>query len=223
MVNFKFIKRKEVCAVINDLTVNKHSSVRIAASKIIRIDPFQLDDEPHDADIILITHQHPDHFSKEDIAKVEKADTVFVAPKSMEADLRAAGIPDTRRVLIEAGETVNVLGFDIEAVPAYNIGKPFHPKASGWVGYIVNVGGGRIYVCGDTDDIPEGRAVSCDIVCVPVGGKFTMDAREAAVFVKAMSPKIAVPIHFGDAAGFPSAADEFEKALGGAVKVVRKI
>ena len=209
--------------MINNLTVNKHSSIRIASSKIIRVDPFQLDDEPHDADIILITHQHFDHFSTEDIDKVKKPDTVFVAPESMAGDLRAAGIPAGRYVLIQPGKSVNVLGFEIEAVPAYNIGKPFHPKAAGWVGYVITAEGSRIYVCGDTDDIPEGRKVSCDIVCVPIGGKFTMDAKEAAAFVKAVSPKIAVPVHFSDVAGSPSAAEVFEKALGGAVRIVRKI
>ena len=205
--------------MINNITVNEQSSIRIESGKVLYFDPFRLRTAPHDADVIFITHSHFDHYSPEDIAKAAKPGTLFVAPASMAKELRALGSV----TLMQPGESSAVCGIEVEAVAAYNRLKPFHPKRSGWLGYVVTLDGRRIYVCGDTDDTPEAEAVKCDIVCVPIGGTYTMDAAKAAAFVNALSPKIAIPIHYGTVVGKPSDADTFAGGVDAGISVVRKI
>lgn len=209
--------------IIDNITVNEQSSICIAADKVLRFDPLHISGEPHDADLIFITHEHYDHFSPDDIAKVSKSDTLFVAPKSMINTFRKAGIPDEKATYLNPGDSTSLLDISINAVPAYNLMKPFHPKKNSWLGYVVTVENTRIYVCGDTDATKEGKAVKCDIVCVPIGGTFTLTAKQAAEFVNAIAPKIAVPIHYGTIVGKPSDADEFEKYVDSGIEVVRKI
>lgn len=209
--------------MIENITVNEQSSIRIAADKVIYFDPFHISDEPHDADIIFITHEHYDHFSPDDISKAAKSDTIFAAPESMAEALKKAAIPNEKITLLKPGDSASICGIATEAVPAYNNIKPFHPKKNGWLGYVVTVGGTRIYVCGDTDDTADARAVKCDIVCVPIGGTFTMNAKKAAELVNAVSPKIAVPIHYGTIVGKTSDADEFERYVDDSVMIVKKL
>ncbi|MBQ3918374.1 MAG: MBL fold metallo-hydrolase, partial [Oscillospiraceae bacterium] len=161
----------------DNITVNAQSSIRIAdGDRVIYADPFRIQGEPHDADIIFITHEHFDHFSSEDIEKVKKDGTVIVVPESMAGKVHGA-------VTIKAGDRTVIGGIEVEAVRAYNKLLPFHPKSAGWVGYILTVGGSRIYIAGDTDATDEAKAVRCDIALVPIGGKFTMDAKAAAALV----------------------------------------
>ena len=159
------------------ITVNTQSSIRIEAERIVYADPLKLESAPGDADLILVTHAHFDHFSPEDIKKAAKPGTVLVLPESMRADAKKAGITDI--VTLSPGETREIRGVTVEAVAAYNIGKPMHPKKNGWLGYIVTLGGTRIYIAGDTDVTPETEAVRCDIAMVPVGGIYTMNAKES--------------------------------------------
>ncbi len=207
--------------MVDKITVNEQSSIRIDGEKTLYFDPLHIADEPHDADIVFITHEHFDHFSPQDIAKVANGNTLYVVPKSMAAALKNAGLQSEKCILVTPGDKIEPLSVAVEVVEAYNISKAFHPKANGWVGYVVNVCGGRVYVCGDTDDTPEARAVKCDIVCVPIGGTYTMDAKQAAEFVNALAPKAAIPIHYGTIVGSAAAADEFEKLVN--APVVRKI
>lgn len=209
--------------ILDNITINEHSSIRIAADKVIYFDPFHIKGEPHDADIIFITHDHYDHFSPEDIEKISNENTVYAAPDSMAKAVRKAGIRADRIKYMKPGERTSLMGFDIEAVPAYNILKQFHPKMNGWLGYNVDIYGTKVYVCGDTDDIPEGRLVMCDIICVPIGGTFTMDPKSAAIFTKAVMPPVAIPTHYGSVAGKPTDADDFEQYLNGEVRCVKKI
>ena len=201
------------------ITVNEQSSVRIEAERVLYFDPFHISGEPRDADIILITHEHFDHFSPKDIAAVSKDDTVIIAPKAM----ANAGFPKSRAIFMAPGEVTEILGIRIEAVPAYNLLKPFHPKRNGWLGYVADIGGERVYVCGDTDDTPEARNVKCDIVCVPIGGTYTMNAKKAAAFVNELSPRAAIPIHYGTIVGKPSDAEEFERNVESSIRVIKKI
>ncbi len=209
--------------VIGRITVNEQSSIRMSGEKTLYFDPINIPCAPHDADIIFITHEHYDHFSKEDIVKILKSDTIIAAPKGMSEAFRKAKINEESVRYLTPGESAVLSGIPVETVCAYNLKKPFHPKENGWLGYIVTVSGCRIYVCGDTDDTPEARAVSCDIVCVPIGGTYTMNAREAAKFVAALKPKCAIPIHYGTIVGKPTDADYFEKYLTKDVKLVRKM
>lgn len=207
--------------MVDKITVNEQSSIRIKSDKTLYFDPLHITGASHDAHLIFITHEHFDHFSPQDIEKVANENTLYVAPKSMAAALKNAGLQSEKCVLVAPGDNIEPPGVAVEAVAAYNISKAFHPKQNGWVGYVVNVCGSRVYVCGDTDDTPEARAVKCDVVCVPIGGTYTMDARQAAEFVNALSPKAAIPIHYGTIVGSAAAADEFEKLVN--APVVRKI
>ena len=182
-----------------NIEVLTHSSIRIKGNKTMYIDPFRVPDAPHDADVILITHDHFDHFSPEDIKRIIKADTVLVVPEAMKESASAIACDRVRTVV--PGMSVEFDGFKAETVPAYNNGKPFHPKANGWVGYIIEIDGVRIYIAGDTDMTADNRVVKCDVAMVPIGGKYTMDAQEAAELVNIICPKIAIPTHYGSVAG----------------------
>ncbi len=209
--------------MLDRITVFEHSAVCIRSDRIIYFDPFHIPGEPHDADIIFITHDHYDHFSPEDIAKTANDSTVFAAPASMKKSFAGAGISDSRITYFAPGESGSVRGLEVTAVAAYNIMKPFHPKSKGWLGYVVTVEGTRVYVCGDTANTPEAQAVRCDIICVPIGGVYTMNAKSASELVRAIRPSAAIPIHYGSIVGKPADADEFESYVGDAAKVVRKI
>lgn len=208
--------------MINNISVNTQSSIRIdCGTAIIRADPFKIAGEPHDAGIILITHDHYDHFSPEDIQKVRRPDTVFAAPVSMKNKLESIGIGNA--VLLSPGEKTEIAGIPVEAVPAYNTLKPFHPRSNGWLGYIIAVNGKRIYAAGDTDAVKEVRAVKCDIALVPVGGTFTMNHKEAAKLINEIRPGIAVPIHYGSIVGDRSDGEKFRKLVDSGIEVVLKL
>ncbi len=205
------------------ITVNEQSSIRIAAEKVIYFDPLHIKGEPHDADMIFITHEHYDHFSPEDIAKCAKDGTRFVAPSSMEKTFAAAGIGDGMTTFMHPSYSAEVCGIPIDAVAAYNLLKPFHPKKNGWLGYVVTVDGMRIYVCGDTDATNDAKAVKCDVICVPVGGTFTMNPKQAAELVNTVKPAAAIPIHYGTLVGKPADGDTFAAAVDKDIAVVKKL
>lgn len=225
-----FAKAEEVLFItkgesmmIDKLTVNEHSSIRIGADKVIYFDPFHLNKADHDADIIFITHDHYDHFSPEDIEKCAGSGTRFVAPYTMAKAFSKANISEDRVTFMHAGYSAEVLGIPVDAIAAYNLIKPFHPRKNGWLGYVVTLEGKRIYVCGDTDATPEAKAVNCDIICVPIGGTFTIGAKQAAELVNQIKPEIAVPIHYGSIVGKPADADSFAAYVEPPVQVVKKL
>lgn len=181
-----------------------HASFQIKNSKVIYIDPWKLKtDTP--ADIILITHGHYDHCSSQDIGKVQKEHTVIVLPVDCASQL--SGNIKT----IEPGQSLSIEGIAIEAVPAYNIGKAFHPKSNNWVGFIITLDNTKIYHAGDTDLIPEMDAIKADFALLPVGGTYTMDAQEAATCANKIRPKVAIPMHYGSIVGSSTDAQKFKK------------
>ena len=182
-----------------------HASVRIAGPVTVYVDPWKLAAGAPKADIVLITHEHSDHFSPEDIAKVARPETVFVAPPSVAPKLKG----DVHTV--RPGDSLTLRGVSIRAVPAYNIGKQFHPMAAGHVGYIILTGGRTIYVAGDTDRIPEMAGLKVDVAMLPVGGKYTMTGDEAAEAANAIKPKVAVPLHYGSVIGSRADAERFKR------------
>ncbi len=210
--------------VLGSITVNAHSSVRIDCGHLkVYVDPYLLKESPHDADVILLTHDHYDHFSPEDAAKVSHGRTIYVAPNSCEQSLTDFGISYDDIVFMKPGDAIEAAGLEIEAVRAYNPDKQFHPRSNGWLGYVITVDGIRVYVTGDTDSTPETDEVECDIVCVPIGGTYTFDAEEAAAFVNTIKPKIAIPTHYGAIVGKPEDADAFRAAVDKDIRVVEKI
>ena len=203
------------------VSINAHSSIRIEAEKVMYFDPFHLTEEPHDADIVFITHDHYDHFSPEDIEKVRNDDTVFVLPGSCRVSAAKNGLVNC--VYLDPGDKTEVCDVPVEAVAAYNSLKPFHPKKNEWLGYVVTVDWKRIYVAGDTDENPDNLSVKCDIAMVPAGGTYTFDAQQAAAFVNKLRPAVAIPTHYGDIVGTLADGDAFAAAVDEGIEVVKKI
>lgn len=207
-----------------DIDVYTQNSIRIMeGDRRIYIDPYQMRREPKNADFILITHDHYDHFSLEDIGKVACKKTVLVVPEAMLEKARAAEALVSRICTVKPGETCTIDGLKLETVAAYNIGKPFHPKSAGWVGYIVMIAGQRIYIAGDTDETAEALDVICDIALVPIGGVYTMDAREAARLVNIIRPKVAIPTHYGNGVGSKKDAEVFRECVDLSISVEVKM
>lgn len=199
--------------MLENIQVLCHSSIKINEGKVIYFDPFKIDKQYNDADIIFITHDHYDHYSEEDIDKVIKPDTTIVIPEGMQVKLLKKGVKNSNIITVEPEKTYVVEGLKFETIPAYNVNKAFHPKDNGWVGYILEIDGIRYYIAGDTDITEENKRVKCDIAFVPVGGTYTMDFKEAAELVNEIKPKVAVPIHYGSIVGTNEDAINFQKLL----------
>ena len=199
--------------MLENIEVLCHSSIKINKEKVIYIDPYKIDKDYNDADIIFITHSHYDHYSEEDIDKVKKEDTVIVAPEELLTKLLRKGFRQDNIITVAPGDCDVVLGIKFETVPAYNIDKPFHSKENDWVGYIIEIKGIRYYIAGDTDITEENKKVECDIAFVPVGGTYTMDFKEAVQLVNTIKPKVAIPIHYGSVVGTKQDAIDFIRLL----------
>jgi len=192
-----------------------HDSFRIDGKATIYVDPWNLNVGEPKADLILITHDHHDHCSPDDVAKISKEDTVIVtiaaAARRLQGDVR----------VVEAGDSLTVSGTSIEVVPAYNVNKHFHPQSAGHVGFIVTVEDKRIYHAGDTDLIPEMDNIQADIALLPVSGKYVMTADEAVQAAQRVAPQVAVPMHYGaGVAGSIKDAKRFRDRLQGKIEVV---
>ena len=204
--------------MLENIEVLYHSSIRINKEKIIYIDPFKIDRNFNDADIIFITHDHYDHYSEEDIDKVINENTTIIIPEELLTKLLRKGINKNAIITVEPNEKYIVQGIKFETIPAYNTNKTFHPKKNGWVGYIIIINGIRYYIAGDTDITEENKKVKCDVAFVPVGGTYTMDFKEAAQLINEIQPKIAVPIHYGSVVGTKQDATDFIKLLHPSIK-----
>lgn len=196
------------------ISINAQSSIRLEGSKTVYFDPFQITEETHDADFIFITHEHFDHFSPDDIAKVANENTVMVSPLSMkEAAEKVKSVGDKISTDVELSRKIDLNGVMFRAVRSYNVGKPFHQKESNWVGYKVYLDGETFFVTGDTDANEENLQVYCDVLLVPCGGKYTFDAAEAAAFAAKIKPRKAIPTHYGKVVGSPDDGDKFVSEL----------
>lgn len=183
--------------MINNISINCHSSIKINGEKVIYVDPYKIKGINNDADLIFITHEHYDHYSIEDINNVKKNNTRFIVPKSMKNRLIIDGISESDIISVDVKNKYSVDDIEFETIPAYNINKNFHPKNNNWVGYIININNIKYYIAGDTDMTEEAINVKCDIAFVPIGGTYTMDYKEAATLTNKIKPKYAIPIHYG--------------------------
>lgn len=201
-----------------------HASFLIETERKIYIDPYDIPGELADslpkADLILVTHDHADHFSAGDIKRIIKPSTVVVSIRSVIEDL-----PDEVKAsrLVEPGDSLTVMDVLIEAVPAYNIEKKFHPREKGYVGFIIHLEDRTVYHAGDTDLIPEMEEIETDIALLPVGGKFTMDPVEAAKAAQIINPEVAIPMHWGKIIGTWEDAKEFQARCKTRVVVLTEI
>lgn len=187
-------------------------------NKIYFIDPFQLTKKLTPADVIFITHAHPDHFSQNDIEKILKGTTIIVAPIDI---LEKINIEKARKVKVEPNKSYEINGFSFSTIPAYNNKADkldFHPKTNNWVGYIFNLNGQKVYHAGDTDFISEMKSLDklgIDIAMLPIGGTYTMGYEEAAEAANAICAKTTIPMHYKALVGenYKKIEDEFKKLV----------
>lgn len=187
------------------ITPIQHASFTIeAGGQVIEVDPAVSGQAPAPpdfasapkADVVLITDIHGDHLDMKTLPLVRKSGTTVIIPSAASAQV-ADG------VVMKNGETKKIGVWTIEAVPMYNLkrgpseGKLYHDKGRG-NGYVVTYGGLRIYIAGDTEGVPEMRALkNIDVAFVPMNLPYTMTPEEAADAVKAFHPKIVYPYHYG--------------------------
>ncbi len=194
-----------------------HASFRLDDGAVrVYIDPWKLATGAPRADVILITHAHYDHYSAEDIAKIETPATVFVAPADVASQLKKKHV-----ITAAPGGSYQAGSVKVTAVAAYNTSKDFHPRANGWVGYVVTLSDGqRIYHAGDTDVTPEMKGVQADIALMPCGGTYTMAAADVAAAANALKPAVVIPMHWGDIIGARRDAEAVAKAFKGQTVVL---
>ena len=190
-----------------------HDTFRLDTAKgPIYFDPFKITGG-ETAFMILCTHEHYDHCVPEDIEKISGPNTVIVTESSCAQKLSG----DVR--VVAPGDSLEISGVKVQAVPAYNSNKDFHPKANGWLGFVVSVDGVSVYHAGDTDHIPEMAGLKPDIALLPVSGTYVMTADEAVEAAKAIEPQVAAPMHYGAIVGNDNDAKAFATALEGRIKV----
>ncbi len=199
-----------------DFTRIAHDTFRIAGSKVIYTDPYKVT-KRDEADIVLISHEHFDHLSREDLEKVVMPATAIVSSPLCKDGLK--GLKCKPPVFLDPGGKVTVGKVEIEAVPAYNLnkfkapGQPFHPKGEKRLGFVFILDGTRVYHAADADFIPEMKSIQCDIALLPVSGTYVMTAEEAAEAAEALKPKIAVPMHYGAIVGSDEDAKRFKSLV----------
>jgi L-ascorbate metabolism protein UlaG (beta-lactamase superfamily) len=194
-----------------------HDAIRIDAGVTVYFDPFKIGPGPL-ADIIFISHDHYDHCSPEDLAKIQGPDTVIVTAESCRNKVSG------KVEIVAPGDSLIVKDIPVQAVASYNINKKFHPKNNRWLGFVIEIDGVRIYHAGDTDMIEEMGNIKTDIALLPVSGTYVMTAEEAAEAALVIKPSVAIPMHYGTIVGNVSDAERFSKLLKGKipVKILKK-
>ena len=205
--------------MLENIKVLCHSSIKFMKEQIIYFDPFKINENYNDADVIFVTHSHYDHFSEEDILKVKKEGTKIVIPEDLYDKTTELGFEKENILLTKPNEEYEVNNIKFKTIPAYNVNKNFHPKANNWVGYIITLDNVVYYIAGDTDITEENRKVKCDVAFVPIGGTYTMTAKEAAKLVNEIKPKIAVPIHYGLIVGSKEDEERFKNNVNDSINV----
>ncbi len=150
------------------------------------------------ADLILIGHEHNDHFDASAITAVKKSSTVILAPLAV-YNLSAMSPHRSQTTVLANGDTTNLFGIEVEAVPAYNFPTNqtvYHPPGKG-NGYVLSIGGKRIYISGDTQDVPEMRALAnIDVAFICMNLPYTMTMEAAADAVRDFRPRVVYPYHY---------------------------
>lgn len=204
--------------MLENVTYYGHDCFRIKGDIDVIIDPFNLPEGTERADIILITHDHYDHFSVKDVHMVSDENTTLVCTPDGQSKL--SDFPG-KVVLVEPNKRYEIDDLRIETVPAYNVNKRFHPKENDWVGYVITMDGRRYYHAGDTDYIPEMEMIQeIDVAFLPVSGTYVMDVAEAVKAAEEIKPKVAVPMHYGDIVGTKEQAEAFKKGFSGNTEIL---
>ncbi|MGA3405930.1 MAG: MBL fold metallo-hydrolase [Candidatus Bathyarchaeia archaeon] len=207
------------------LTWLGHDAFRIQDGQVIYIDPYEIGPGAK-ADLVLVSHEHDDHCSIDDLKKIVTPNTVIVAHAQSKNELSKLSVKEIK--IAKPGDKLSFGSVTVETVPAYNTnkfrepGKVFHPKEDGKLGFVVTVKGVRIYHAADTDHIPEMKGMAPDIALLPVSGTYVMTAKEAAEATASIKPKIAIPMHYASIVGSVKDAEEFKKLAKCEVKILQK-
>ena len=197
----------------DNIEVNTQSSIRMELDKTIYFDPYKIDEERHDADIIFITHEHYDHFSEEDIIKVKSDNTKIVLTEDIYERALKLGFKETNIMIVKPNNKYAIENIKFDTILSYNVNKQFHPKDNNWVGYILEINNLKYYIAGDTDITEENKKVKCEVAFLPVGGTYTMTSEEAANLANIIEPKIVVPIHYEILVGTRKDAEKFKQLV----------
>jgi L-ascorbate metabolism protein UlaG (beta-lactamase superfamily) len=198
------------------ITWSGHAGFKIIYdNKKVYIDPYKLSKNYRnisDADIVLVTHNHFDHLSIEDLKNIINERTVIVSAQECLPQLRSLKVKES--IGIDPSDSVKVNDLKIETVPAYNVNKDFHPKHDRKIGFIAEFGKVRLYHTGDSDMIPEMKDTNSSIVLIPVSGTYVMTAEEASQAVNELiNPRIAIPMHYGTIVGNKEDAIRFSELV----------
>lgn len=198
--------------LLQQMTWLGHDTFRIDGSKTVYFDPYQIT-TGKPADLILISHDHFDHCSPEDVARIQGPDTVIITDKDSAKKLSG------NITVVSPGDHLVVDDITVDVVPAYNTDKDFHPRANGWLGFIVGIDGVRVYHAGDTDVIPEMDNIETDIALLPVSGTYVMTAEQAVEAARKIKPRVVIPMHFGAIVGSDKDAEKLQAELEGSIEV----
>ena len=194
-----------------------HDTFTLEKEITICIDPYKLS-KTIQADLVLISHNHFDHLSLEDLKKISSINTIIIAANECMSQI--SNISFKEKIGIAPGEEKTINNVTVKAIPAYNINKinpdtkkPFHPKDDKKIGFIITIQGTSIYHTGDSDLIPEMTDLNPDILLIPVSGTYVMTAKEAADAIEKIKPKIAIPMHYGTIVGSENDAKEFKNMV----------
>ena len=195
-----------------NFNVNSNNSIQITGSKKIYIDPYEIEENSHDADYIFCTHSHYDHFSEDDLRKIIKEDTKIITVKSSQQDAERL-VSKENVLIVEPNQNYKIDDIEFSTTYAYNVEKQFHPKQNNWVGFIINLDGVKYFIAGDTDNIDELHGIEADYAFLPVGGTYTMDYKEAAELANNLNVKAVIPTHYGSVAGSKEEGKKFKELV----------
>lgn len=203
-----------------EITKLGHASVRIATpdGKILYIDPWSevIEGSPHDADIVLISHDDFDHFDPDGIAAVSTEETSVAVYEKVDS----TPLPHQTASLSATG-TREIGGISIESVPAYNNpegphvdenGEPFHAENDG-IGMLLKFAEVTIYYPSDTDFLAEHQIIDADVFLPPIGGHYTMNASEAAEFARSVKPELVIPVHYNTFEAIETDPEQFQREV----------
>ena len=203
-----------------EITINTQSSIKLKDNIIIYFDPYLIKEQTNDADYIFITHDHYDHLDLPSINNILKDTTKIIIPSSITNSLIDL---NNELILVEPNDNITVDDINIKTIKSYNINKPYHPKDKNYLGYIITYNNKTYYIMGDTDIVPEIDNIKCDVLFIPIGGKFTCDYQEAAEYVNKIKPSIVIPIHYGTIVGDISLGESFKELIDKDIEVILKL
>ena len=182
-----------------------HASIKLSGDVIVYFDPYDINNDYHDADYIFITHDHYDHYDQDSIEKVKKDSTKIILPRCLDGE--------DNYLIVDPDKEYEVDNIRFKTIPSYNINKQYHPKEKEYVGYNILLQDEYYYIMGDTDRTPEADLVKTNYCFVPIGGTYTMDVYEAIDYINDLKPNVAIPIHYGKIVGDKSLGNIFREKI----------